>query len=94
MVIDGVDEYTDERMLGQFPRVLVQAGEEPVRFIIICSRPERPRIHAILGRYRQPENAQLPRQNLEDAEFRAQVHPYWRDSDKSDHWDYSDSSDS
>ncbi|KIL54811.1 hypothetical protein M378DRAFT_28656 [Amanita muscaria Koide BX008] len=50
MVIDGVDECTDERMLGRFLRVLVQAGEGgdmPVRFII-CSRPE-PRIHAILG---------------------------------------------
>ncbi|KAM6492999.1 hypothetical protein JOM56_011133, partial [Amanita muscaria] len=45
MVIDGVDECTDERMLGRFLRVLVQAGEGgdmPVRFII-CSRPE-PRI--------------------------------------------------
>ncbi|KAM6493014.1 hypothetical protein JOM56_011148 [Amanita muscaria] len=27
MVIDGVDECTDERMLGRFLRVLVQAGE-------------------------------------------------------------------
>ncbi|KAM6493041.1 hypothetical protein JOM56_011175, partial [Amanita muscaria] len=45
MVIDGVDECTDERMLERFLRVLVQAGEGgdmPVRFII-CSRPE-PRI--------------------------------------------------
>ncbi|KIL54813.1 hypothetical protein M378DRAFT_58241, partial [Amanita muscaria Koide BX008] len=45
MVIDGVDECTNERMLGRFLRVLVQAGEGgnmPVRFII-CSRPE-PRI--------------------------------------------------
>ncbi|KIL60005.1 hypothetical protein M378DRAFT_960307 [Amanita muscaria Koide BX008] len=49
MVIDGVDECTDEAMLGRFLRVLVKAGEGgdmPVRFII-CSRPE-PRIHAIL----------------------------------------------
>ncbi|KAM6490247.1 hypothetical protein JOM56_013461, partial [Amanita muscaria] len=51
MVIDGVDECTDESMLVRFLRVLVQAcegGDMPVRFII-CSRPE-PRIHAILGR--------------------------------------------
>ncbi|KIL60000.1 hypothetical protein M378DRAFT_45775, partial [Amanita muscaria Koide BX008] len=49
MVIDGVDECTDERMLGRLLRVLIQAGEGgdmPVRFVI-CSRPE-PRIHAIL----------------------------------------------
>ncbi|KIL67249.1 hypothetical protein M378DRAFT_298424 [Amanita muscaria Koide BX008] len=51
MVIDGVDECTDESMLARFLRVLVQAGERgdmPVRFII-CSRPE-PWIRAILGR--------------------------------------------
>ncbi|KIL67307.1 hypothetical protein M378DRAFT_159716 [Amanita muscaria Koide BX008] len=49
MVIDGVDQCTDERMLGRFLRVLVQAGEGddmPLRFII-CSRRE-PRIDAIL----------------------------------------------
>ncbi|KAM6496237.1 hypothetical protein JOM56_008943 [Amanita muscaria] len=33
----------------QFLRVLVQAGEEGD--MPICSRPERPRIHAILGRF-------------------------------------------
>ncbi|KIL65319.1 hypothetical protein M378DRAFT_77108, partial [Amanita muscaria Koide BX008] len=42
MVVDGVDECTDESMLARILRVLIQAGERrdmPVRFII-CSRPE------------------------------------------------------
>ncbi|KAM6492777.1 hypothetical protein JOM56_012501, partial [Amanita muscaria] len=42
MVIDGVDECTDENMLLRLLRVLVRAGESgdmPLRFII-CSRPE------------------------------------------------------
>ncbi|KAM6495313.1 hypothetical protein JOM56_009936, partial [Amanita muscaria] len=45
MVVDGVDECTDESLLARFLGILVQAGERrgiPVRFII-CSRPE-PRI--------------------------------------------------
>ncbi|KIL61690.1 hypothetical protein M378DRAFT_82198, partial [Amanita muscaria Koide BX008] len=45
LVIDGVDECTDESMLVRFLRVLVQAsegGHMPVR-VIVCSRPE-PRI--------------------------------------------------
>ncbi|KIL58498.1 hypothetical protein M378DRAFT_59083, partial [Amanita muscaria Koide BX008] len=53
MVIDGVDECTDEDMLLEFLKVLVRAaesGDMPLRFII-CSRPE-PRIHAILNRIR------------------------------------------
>ncbi|KIL64340.1 hypothetical protein M378DRAFT_163366 [Amanita muscaria Koide BX008] len=51
MVIDGIDECTDEYMLSQFLQVLVRAGESgdmPLRFII-SSRPE-PRIRAILKR--------------------------------------------
>ncbi|KIL60017.1 hypothetical protein M378DRAFT_14465 [Amanita muscaria Koide BX008] len=76
MVIDGVDECTDEGKLGRFLRVLVQAGEGgdmPVRFII-CSRPE-PRIHAILGGNRDVNPArdgpepQLPMQILEVPSF-------------------------
>ncbi|KIL67484.1 hypothetical protein M378DRAFT_46067, partial [Amanita muscaria Koide BX008] len=42
MVIDGIDECTDEYMLSRFLQVLVCAGESgdmPLRFII-CSRPE------------------------------------------------------
>ncbi|KAM6504009.1 hypothetical protein JOM56_000952, partial [Amanita muscaria] len=42
MVIDGIDECTDEYALSQFLQVLVRAGESgdmPLRFII-CSRPE------------------------------------------------------
>ncbi|KIL64299.1 hypothetical protein M378DRAFT_163323 [Amanita muscaria Koide BX008] len=80
MVIDGVDECTDERMLGRFLRMLVQAGERgdmPVRFII-CSRPE-PRIHAILGGDREINptrdglQPQLRRQNLEVPSFLLKV---------------------
>ncbi|KIL64309.1 hypothetical protein M378DRAFT_56315, partial [Amanita muscaria Koide BX008] len=40
MVIDGVDECTNEEMLGRFLRVLVKAGEGgdmPVRFIIFTT---------------------------------------------------------
>ncbi|KIL60011.1 hypothetical protein M378DRAFT_960458 [Amanita muscaria Koide BX008] len=74
MVIDGVDECTDEILLGQFLRVLVQAGggdDMPVRFII-CSRPE-PRIHAILGGdcdvnpIRDGSEPRLPRPKLESS---------------------------
>ncbi|KAM6495215.1 hypothetical protein JOM56_009838, partial [Amanita muscaria] len=46
MVIDGIDECTDEHMLSRILQVLVRAGESgdmPLRFII-CSRPE-PQIH-------------------------------------------------
>ncbi|KAM6495356.1 hypothetical protein JOM56_008062, partial [Amanita muscaria] len=42
MVINGIDECTDEDMIVRFLRVIVEAGNMPVRFII-CSRPE-PRI--------------------------------------------------
>ncbi|KIL67248.1 hypothetical protein M378DRAFT_102403 [Amanita muscaria Koide BX008] len=49
MVIDGVNECTNERMLGRFLRALVHAGKRgmPVRFLI-CSQQE-PWIRAILG---------------------------------------------
>ncbi|KAM6497729.1 hypothetical protein JOM56_005677, partial [Amanita muscaria] len=46
MVVDGIDECTNEYALSRFLEVLVlaaESGDMPLRFII-CSRPE-PRIH-------------------------------------------------
>ncbi|KAM6489742.1 hypothetical protein JOM56_014765 [Amanita muscaria] len=62
MVVDGLDECTDENKLLEFLRVLVCGGESgnmPLRFII-CSRPE-PRIRrAILQRFRDEQQSIIP----------------------------------
>ncbi|KAM6493004.1 hypothetical protein JOM56_011138, partial [Amanita muscaria] len=52
MVIDGVDECTDEGMLGRFLRVLVQAGEGgdmPGTGMII--QPDMGQNHSCQGKY-------------------------------------------
>ncbi|KIL61830.1 hypothetical protein M378DRAFT_13287 [Amanita muscaria Koide BX008] len=73
IVIDGLDECTNEYALSRLLQVLVRAaesGDMPLRFII-CSRPE-PRIRAIL---KKVNDHQEPERKPSDPQRRSRL--YW-----------------